>query len=77
MGTESNMNNLNTSSSPDTTILAVPKLHDDGSNWSDYEPWIQNAMGAKGLWRHVLGNAIAPVLYAVNNSIPMLADGKC
>ena len=21
---------------PDTTTLAVPKLHDDGSNWADY-----------------------------------------
>ena len=54
MGTESNMNNPNTSLSPDTTILAVPKLHDNGSNWSDYKPQIQNAMGAKGLWQHIL-----------------------
>ena len=76
MGPKSNMNNLNASLSPDTTILAVPKLCDDGSNWSDYEPWIQNAMGAKGLWQHVLGNAIVPVLYAVSNGIPMFADGK-
>ena len=43
------MSNLNTSSLPDMTTLVVPKLHDDGSNWSDYEPRIQNAMGAKGL----------------------------
>ena len=76
MGTESNMNNLNTSSSPDTTIFAVPKLCDDGSNWSDYKPQIQCAMGAKGLLQHILGNAIVPVLYAVSNGIPMLADGK-
>ena len=33
-------------------------------------------MGAKGLWRHVLGNSTAPVPYVMSNSIPMLADGK-
>ena len=33
-------------------------------------------MGAKGLWRHVLGNAIVPVPYAISNGVPMLADGK-
>ena len=33
-------------------------------------------MGAKGLWRHVKGNATAPVLFAVSNGIPMLSDGK-
>ena len=70
------MNNPTFSLSPDTTTLAVPKLHDDGSNWSDYEPQIQNAMGAKGLWRHILGSAIAPVPYAMSNGIAMLADGK-
>ena len=56
--------------------MAVPKLHDNGSNWADYEPKIQNAMGAKGLWRHILGTATAPVPYAVSNGIPMLANGK-
>ena len=25
---------------PDTTTLAVLKLHDDGSNWADYKPRI-------------------------------------
>ena len=33
-------------------------------------------MGAKGLWRHVEGSATAIVLYAVSNSVPMLADRK-
>ena len=75
MGTE-NMNNLITSSSPDMSTLAVQKLRDDGSNWSDYEPHIQNAMGAKGLWRHVSGNAIALVPYAISNGVPMLANGE-
>ena len=76
MGSKSTMNNLNTSSSPDITTLAVPKLRDDGSNWADYEPRIKNVMGAKGLWRHILGTAIVLVPYAMSNSIPMLADRK-
>src|ERR1700678_980095 len=69
MGPETTMNS-------DSTTLAVPKLRDDGSNWSDYLPRLQNAMGSKGLWRHVEGTATAPVPYAVSNGIPMLSDGK-
>src|ERR1700678_2089517 len=49
------MNTINLNSNSDTTLLAIPKLCDDGSNWSDYYPRIQNAMGAKGLWR-VIGD---------------------
>ena len=64
------------STNSDSTLLAVPKLCDDGSNWSDYYPRIQNAMGAKGLWRHVLGTSTAPVPYVVTEGIPMLSDGK-
>ena len=60
---------------PDTTTLAVPKLHDDGSNWADYEPCIQRALGSKGLWRHVEGTAIAPKPYALVARVPVLADG--
>ena len=67
---------MNSQTNPDSTLLAVPKLHDDGSNWSDYYPRIQNAMGAKGLWRHVLGTATAPVPYVISKGIPMLSDGK-
>ena len=33
-------------------------------------------MGAKGLWRHVLGTATAPVPYVLNNGVFMLADKK-
>ena len=55
--------------------LVVPKLHDDGSNWADYEPHIQRALGLKGLWRHVEGTAIAPKLYALVTGVPVLADG--
>ena len=76
MAPDPTMNNTYASSSSDSTTLAVPKLRDDRSNWSDYEPRLQNAMGAKGLWRHVLGPATAPVLYVLNNGIPMPADGK-
>jgi hypothetical protein len=64
------------SSFSESSTLAVPKLCDDGSNWADYQPRLQIAMGAKGLWRHVEGTAIAPVPYIVNEEIPMLNDGK-
>jgi hypothetical protein len=37
--------------------LTIPKLKDDGSNWADYEPKMRNALGAKGLIRHVDGLA--------------------
>ena len=55
--------------------LAIPKLHNDGSNWADYEPRIQRALGSKGLWRHVKGTAIAPKPYALVPRVPVLADG--
>ena len=59
----------------DTMTLAVPKLHDDGSNWADYEPHIQRALGLKGLWRHVKGTAIVPKPYALVARVPILVDG--
>ena len=55
--------------------LAVLKLHDDGSNWANYEPHIQRALGLKGLWRHVEGTAIVPKLYALVTRDPILVDG--
>jgi hypothetical protein len=76
MGSDTIMNNLNTNSISDFFILAVPNLHDDGSNWADHQPRLQDAMGVRGLWRHVEGTASAPVPYAVSNGILMLADGK-
>ena len=60
---------------PDTTTLAVLKLHDDGRNWADYEPRIQRALGLKGLWRHVEGTAIVPKLYVLVAGVPVLMDG--
>jgi hypothetical protein len=56
--------------------LTVPKLCDNGSNWSDYKPHIQKAMGSKGLWIHVEGTAIAPKPCALVSSIPVLSDAK-
>ena len=70
------MSTLTLNSSSDSMTLTIPKLHDDRSNWSDYEPHIQRAMGSKGLWRHAEGTAIAPKLYTLDAGIPVLADGK-
>src|ERR1700728_980949 len=70
------MSSLSLSSTSESTNLAVPKLRDDRSNWSDYEPRIQKAMGSKGLWRHVEGKAVAPKPYTLINNIPVLSDGK-
>ena len=56
--------------------ISLPKLHDDGCNWSDYQPGLQNAMGVKGLWRHVEGTATVPVPFVMSEGIPMPADGK-
>ena len=70
------MSNLLLNSSSDSTTLQVPKLHDDGSNWSDYQPRIQKAMGSKGLWRHVEGKTVAPKPYAILNGEYVLSDLK-
>jgi hypothetical protein len=73
MGPEAN---LNINSNSDSTTLSVPKLRDDGSNWADYQPRIERALGSKGLWRHVLGTAIAPKPYTLLAGVPVIADGK-
>ena len=49
----------------------IPKLHNDGSNWADYEPWVKNAMGAKGLTNHVEGRARQPTPLTEVNNVPM------
>ena len=59
----------------DTMTLAVPKLHDDRSNWTNYKPCIQRALGLKGLWRHVEGTAIVPKPYVLVTGVPVLMDG--
>ena len=73
---KSTMSSLSFNSNSDSTNLAVPKLRDDGSNWADYQPRVQKAMGSKGLWRHVEGTAIAPKPYTVVNGESVLGDGK-
>jgi len=37
---------------------------------------LKRAMGSKGLWRHVLGTAIAPNPYMLLNRVSVLSDGK-
>ena len=70
------MSSLLLDSSSDSTNLQVPKLRDDGSNWSDYEPRIRKAMGSKGLWRHVEGTDTVPVPYPVTDGVAMTFDRK-
>ena len=75
MGPAELMNNLSLNSNSDSTMLSVPKLRDDGSNWSDYQSRIERAMGSKGIWRHVLGTAVAPRPFMLLNGDPVLSDG--
>ena len=39
--------NLTLGLNSDSTSLSVPKLHDDGSNWADYEPRLERALEAQ------------------------------
>src|SRR5271168_310008 len=70
------MSNLNINSNSESTTLSVPKLRDDGSNWADYQPRIERALGSKGLWRHALGTTIAPKPYEIIADVYVIADGK-
>ena len=70
------MSSLSIPSNLDSAALSVPKLRDDGSNWSDYEPRIKRAMGAKGLWIHIEGKATPPKPYQLVNNVPTLSDSK-
>ena len=77
MGTvERSGTSLTFGSNSETMPLSVPKLRDDGSNWSNYLPRVERALGSKGLWRHVTGTAIAPKPYQLLDGIPVVADGK-
>src|SRR5277367_4745879 len=76
MGSVAEMSNLNINSNSESTTLSVPKLRDDGSNWADYQPRVERALGSKGLWRHALGTMLAPRPYGVIANVYMLADGK-
>ena len=76
MGPDTTMNRLSQNFNSNSATLAVPKLHDNRSNWADYQPQICKAMGAKGLWRHVERTAIAPVPYAITSRVAVLSDKK-
>jgi len=76
MGLRDIMSSLNFENNSQFSNLTVPKLHDDGSNWADYKPRLQKAMGAKGLWRHVEGKATVPKPYILVKGIQVLQDGK-
>ena len=67
--------NLTLGLNSDSTSLSVPKLRDDGSNWADYKPRVERALGIKGLWRHIVGTAIVPKPYAVVAGVLVPADG--
>jgi hypothetical protein len=58
-------------SSSTQNSFSIPKLRDDGSNWTDYEPRVKNALGAKGLWKHAEGRARQPVPLVVVNGVLM------
>jgi len=70
------MSTLTINSHSESSTLSVPKLRDDGSNWADYHPRVERALGSKGLWRHALGTAIAPKPYTLLVGVPVVADGK-
>ena len=60
----------------DSTSLAIPKLCDNGSNWSDYKLHLHRVRGVKVLWLHIEGKATTPKPYIELNRIPILSDGK-
>src|SRR6267154_378612 len=72
---KSTMSDLNLTPNSNSQNLAIPKLRDDGSNWADYEPRATKAMGAKGVWRNVLGTAYQPQSYNKVNNVYVIADG--
>jgi hypothetical protein len=64
-----------TSPSSPSSSGSIQELRDNGSNWSEYQPRMESVLVAKGLWRHVVGTAVAPEPYAMDG-VPVLADGK-
>jgi len=61
---------------PIQQTLAIPKLHDDGSNLVGLCTTNSKGNGVKGLWRHIEGTAVTPAPYALVNGIPILSNGK-
>jgi hypothetical protein len=56
--------------------FAIPKLHDDGRNWADYELQAKKVMGAKGVRRPVEGTAIMPKPFNKVNGDYIMSDRK-
>ena len=67
------MMDFSLSSTYDTSVSA-PRLHNDRSNWSDYEPRIHRVLGSKGLWEHVSRTALVLQQYAIAVTISILVD---
>ena len=63
------------SSANSGSVLSVPHLKDNGSNWVDYEVKAKMALGLKGLHRHIEGTTMAPIPFALENDIPMSRPG--
>ena len=76
MGPAEQTTSLTLGSNLDTMFLLISKLCDDGSNWSDYQLKIEQALGLKGLWRHVVGTTVALKLYKLKAGVPVLTDGQ-
>src|SRR5271170_7891846 len=62
-------------SKPNDIAFQVPKLRDDGSNWTDYETRVRRAMGAKGVLRILEGTAIVPQMYNLVGGVYVTTDG--
>jgi hypothetical protein len=62
-------------SSSNTSTVTVPRLRDDGANWVDYEVRTRNALGGKGLIRHVEGTVRRPLPFAQENGVPVTRPG--
>jgi hypothetical protein len=60
---------------PANSVLALPKLRDDGANWIDYESKTRTAMGSRGLIRHVEGTARRLTEFAIKAGVPVSKPG--
>ncbi|KAF9470536.1 hypothetical protein BDN70DRAFT_821266, partial [Pholiota conissans] len=51
----------NTTTLATLKVLDIPKLAEDGSNWTTYKDRVMNHLISKGLARHIRGTARKPV----------------
>jgi gag-polypeptide of LTR copia-type len=63
-----------TSSNSGNTVH-VPKLRDNGSNWVDYKSKVENALGAKGVIRHIEGTAVMYKPYEQESGVYVTSPG--